>query len=68
MVMLTSPSWDAWFTPCVEVGWRFAKDQWGHGFAPEAAHAVVDWAFANQELPDDSSSASPRCRTRRRGG
>ena len=53
MVMLTSPSWDAWFTPCVEVGWRFAKDQWGHGFAPEAAHAVVDWAFATQELPDD---------------
>jgi len=53
MVMLSSPVWDAWFTPCVEVGWRFAKDQWGHGFAPEAAAAIVAWAFAHLALPDD---------------
>ncbi|MFT3854597.1 MAG: GNAT family N-acetyltransferase [Ilumatobacteraceae bacterium] len=53
MVTLSSPSWDAWFTPCVEVGWRFAKQHWGHGFAPEAAAAVIDWAFANLDLPGD---------------
>ena len=52
-VMLSSPSWDGWFTPCVEIGWRFAKQQWGHGFATEAAHAVADWAFANVDLPND---------------
>ena len=53
MVVLSSPSWDAWFTPCVEIGWRFATQHWGHGFATEAARAVADWAFANVDLPND---------------
>jgi len=53
MVMLSSPAWEAWFTPCVEVGWRFARQQWGNGFATEAARAVVEWTFANVDLPDD---------------
>ncbi|MCU1500974.1 MAG: family acetyltransferase, partial [Ilumatobacteraceae bacterium] len=54
MVMLSAPTWTAWFTPCVEVGWRLAQEQWGHGYAPEAAHAVVDWAFAALDaLPND---------------
>ncbi len=35
----------------VEVGWRFAYDTWGQGFAREAAAASIDWAFAH--LPDD---------------
>jgi RimJ/RimL family protein N-acetyltransferase len=52
-VILLSPAWDAWFTPCVEVGWRFARQHWGHGFAPEAAHAAVDWAFGHLDLPND---------------
>jgi RimJ/RimL family protein N-acetyltransferase len=53
MVMLAAPTWTEWFTPCVEVGWRFAREHWGHGFAPEAARAVVAWGFANLELPND---------------
>jgi RimJ/RimL family protein N-acetyltransferase len=28
---------EASFTPCVEVGWRLARDYWGLGYAPEAA-------------------------------
>lgn len=52
-VMLLSPIWDAWFTPCVEIGWRFDKANWGHGFAPEAARAAASWAFADVELPND---------------
>ncbi|WP_373998763.1 GNAT family N-acetyltransferase [Bdellovibrio bacteriovorus] len=35
------------FSPCVEVGWRLAKKHWGHGFAPEAARAVIDYAFGS---------------------
>lgn len=52
-VGLSAPVWHAAFTPCVEVGWRLAKQHWGMGFAPEAATASLEWGFANVELPDD---------------
>ena len=32
-------SFDAPFTPAVEVGWRLERDHWGQGFATEAAQA-----------------------------
>lgn len=40
-------SFDAPFTPAVEIGWRIATDHWGHGFAPEAAWHVLDHAFTH---------------------
>jgi len=38
--------------PCVEVGWRFAPDAWGQGYASEAARAALDWGFANRDLAE----------------
>jgi RimJ/RimL family protein N-acetyltransferase len=35
------PSFDAHFTPCVEIGWRLAVEYWGRGFATEAAREVI---------------------------
>lgn len=29
-----------------DVGWRFRRDAWGHGFATEAARALIDALFA----------------------
>jgi RimJ/RimL family protein N-acetyltransferase len=52
-VGLAAPTWQAAFTPCVEVGWRIGKQHWGNGFAPEAAVAALQWGFDNVELPDD---------------
>jgi RimJ/RimL family protein N-acetyltransferase len=52
-VGLSAPSWQAEFTPCIEVGWRLAKQQWGNGFAPEAASTALEWGFANANPPDD---------------
>jgi len=33
------------FTPCVEIGWRLSKTNWGHGFATEAATACLAYGF-----------------------
>jgi RimJ/RimL family protein N-acetyltransferase len=52
-VGLSSPIWQAHFTPCVEIGWRLARWAWGQGYATEAASLVVDWAFATVDLPGD---------------
>ncbi len=52
-VGLSAPAWQTWFTPCVEVGWRLAKQHWGNGFATEAALATLDWGFEHVDLPND---------------
>jgi len=38
------------FMPCVEIGWRLARAHWGHGYATEAARAVLDFGFERLEL------------------
>ena len=47
---LQSPPFEAHFTPAVEVGWRLAKEHWGHGYAPEGAAAALDYAFGPTTL------------------
>ena len=34
-------TYDAPFTPALEVGWRLARTAWGHGYATEAATAAL---------------------------
>jgi RimJ/RimL family protein N-acetyltransferase len=40
------------FTPAVEVGWRLARTQWGHGYATEAARAAVAFGFERAGLEE----------------
>jgi RimJ/RimL family protein N-acetyltransferase len=42
---LSIPTFDAHFTPCVEIGWRLAAAYWGRGYATEGARAVVAVGF-----------------------
>lgn len=44
-VGLSRPSFEADFTPCIEIGWRLARSAWGHGFATEGARAALAHAF-----------------------
>ena len=47
---LAVPTFQTHFTPAVEIGWRFAKDQWGSGYATEAAKVVLDFGFEKADL------------------
>ena len=56
---LSAPSFEAHFTPAVEVGWRLAPDAWGHGFATEAARAAVGYGFDTLGLAEIVSFTVP---------
>lgn len=47
---LLEPSFEAPFTPCVEVGWRLAVKHWGYGYATEAATAALRHGFGTLGL------------------
>ena len=49
---LARPRFEAHFTPCVEIGWRFVAEHWGRGYAPEAANAALCAAFVHAGLPE----------------
>ena len=48
----------SYFTPCVEIGWRLSKDNWGHGFATEAAIACLELGFTGLGLKEIYSFTS----------
>lgn len=50
-VGLLIPSFEAHFTPAVEIGWRLARSAWGHGYASEAAREACRIAFSELGLP-----------------
>jgi len=57
---LSVPSFQAHFTPSVEIGWRLDADHWGHGLATEGALAVLDHAFNTLALPELVSFTTPQ--------
>ena len=46
------------FRPGVEIGWRLAREAWGHGYATEAARAVLAFAFDELGLAEVISFTS----------
>jgi RimJ/RimL family protein N-acetyltransferase len=49
---LSVPSFQARFTPAVEIGWRLARTAWGHGYATEAAQAALGVGFGRAGLAE----------------
>jgi RimJ/RimL family protein N-acetyltransferase len=65
-VGLSVPAFEAHFTPCVEIGWRLARDHWGHGYATEAARAALEFGFGEVALDEIVSfTATVNLRSRR---
>lgn len=56
---LARPSFEAHFTPAVEVGWRLSRGAWGRGLAGEAARRAVAFAFDELELDELVSITVP---------
>jgi RimJ/RimL family protein N-acetyltransferase len=55
----------AHFTPAVEIGWRFAFEHWGKGYATEAAGAAIEFGFRKiglKEIVSFTVSANQRSR------
>lgn len=62
---LAKPTFEAHFTPAVEVGWRLAHEYWGHGYATEGALASIQHGFEGLGLPEIVSfTAVQNCRSR----
>ena len=57
-VGLMTLTYEAHFTPAVEVGWRLARAAWGHGYASEAAREVLRFAFADAGLAEVVSTTA----------
>jgi RimJ/RimL family protein N-acetyltransferase len=55
-----------------EIGWQLAPASWGKGFATEASHALMRWAFATGTIDELYAVARPQnvraCATARRLG
>jgi RimJ/RimL family protein N-acetyltransferase len=60
MVGLAVPSFQARFTPCVEVGWRLPVESWGRGYATEAARAALSFGFERLALSEIVSFTTVR--------
>jgi RimJ/RimL family protein N-acetyltransferase len=56
---LAVPSFEAAFTPCVEIGWRLARPWWGQGLATEGARAALAHGFERLGLSEIVSFTVP---------
>ena len=58
-VGLMAPTFQAHFTPCVEIGWRLARAHWRHGYATEGARAALRVGFEHLGLGEIVSMTVP---------
>ena len=56
---LSVPSFEAHFTPCVEIGWRIAAQYWNSGLATEGAAAALRFGFETIGLREIVSFTVP---------
>jgi RimJ/RimL family protein N-acetyltransferase len=58
-VGLSVHTFEAEFTPCVEIGWRLAFPYWGNGYATEAARVAIAFGFEETGLDEIVSFTAP---------
>lgn len=63
---LHNATFQAHFTPCVEIGWRIDEPYWNKGLATEGSRAVIDYAFKTLRLDSLVSFTAPSNATSRK--
>ncbi len=58
-VGINVPTWEAHFTPCVDIGWRLARPYQGRGLATEGARRALDFGFRELGLAEIVSITVP---------
>lgn len=56
---LMHQTYEAPFTPCVDIGWRLGKKHWGKGYATEGAKRCLKYGF-NQLKFEEILSVAPK--------
>ena len=60
------PSFDAYFMPCTEIGWRLKKAAWNKGYATEGAKRCLEFGFEELKLSKIYSfTATPNIKSER---
>jgi RimJ/RimL family protein N-acetyltransferase len=52
VIGLAIPRFEAFFTPCVEIGWRLDVPYWNRGLATEGARACLEFGFGTLGLAE----------------
>ena len=60
---LSEQTYEADFTPCVDIGWRIKSSEWNKGFASEGAKKCLDYALNDLKL-EDVYSIAPKINTK----
>lgn len=47
---LSEQTYEADFTPCIDIGWRLDKNHWGNGYATEGAKRCLKYGFRDLKL------------------
>jgi len=60
---LSEQTYEAAFTPCVDIGWRIKRSEWNKGFATEGAKKCLEYALINLKL-ENVYSITPKINTK----
>lgn len=60
---LSEQTYEADFTPCVDIGWRIKRSEWNNGFATEGAKKCLEYALNDLHLKNVYSVA-PKVNTK----
>jgi RimJ/RimL family protein N-acetyltransferase len=47
---LSWQTYEAGFTPCIDIGWRLSRKEWNNGYATEGARKCISYALHELEI------------------